>query len=391
MLIALSGCVKEEECIPPIAQNPYFEPISLAMGNFAQSLFLEILATRDENAVISPLSAYYVLTMVALGAEGDTLQEFHTVLGIHPQDLALKLSALSQDLARTRGSTTLNLAGSIWVSDYITINDDFYHAMIYYFDARAYIRNLQAQSTIDEVNAWISCHTQGLIENILDEVDDETIMLLINTLYLQARWERRFNPMGERLGYFYPEVGAPIQTTFLLSRIRHLYAVVTDYYEAVLLPYDDDRLQFFLIRPTDGAPIREFAAAHDLIYAFSKLERYIADVEVSMPMLDKEYEADMIPLLIAMGLELAFNQRLANLLGLVEENSTDRNVFISDAMQKVRIRVDAEGTAAAAATVAMPSLDGGGPLQLVFNTPYIYMILDNQTGAILFIGVVDNP
>ena len=126
-----------------------------AVSCFSLALFREVLSYGDENAVISPLSAYYVLAMVALGAREDTLYQFQSVLGSNPQELAPELTLLAQYLMYTEGNTLLNLAGSIWIDDIYTINPDFNQAMIRYFHSPAVSRNLSEQATVNEINEWI--------------------------------------------------------------------------------------------------------------------------------------------------------------------------------------------------------------------------------------------
>ena len=363
-----------------------------AISKFSQDLFREILTTGEENVVISPLSAYYVLAMVALGAREETLYEFQTLLGYDPRELAPKLSALAQYLMYTGGSTVLNLAGSVWINERFPIASEFNQAMTYYFNSSANARNLMKQATKDEINDWIYKQTNGLVDEALEEVeiDEYTMMLLINTLYVSARWDRSFNPMGQFPSVFYLESGMPLETTFLSTNFTGLFASVTDYYEAVLLPYDDDRLGFFLVRPTDGTNVRDFAATHDLTTILNNLKDH-STVAVQMPKLDKEFDILMNDQLQAMGLNQVFDSNYSDLSGLIKE--TVDLLHLSEVRQTVRILVDAEGTEAAATTIGIPSMESysPNPLDLIFNTAYLYAIFDLQTGIPLFMGVVDNP
>jgi len=227
---------------------------------------------------------------------------------------------------------------------------------------------------------------------MIKEIDPDTIMLLLNTLYLSARWSRAFNPMEESIDVFYPAHGEPIQVPFLSTASHiNLSVSVSDYYESVFLPYDDGRLGFFLVRPTDGANIREFAANHNIMTIRDRREEQ-REVKVSMPALEKEFDITMNEQLQAMGLTLAFDDNLSNLSGLVEETMLFP-VYISEVRQKVRIQVHSEGTEAVAATAVIVSEDEGQhqPIELIFNTPYIYLIYDIETSTVLFIGVVDTP
>ena len=363
-----------------------------AISDFSQELFRQALAAEDvdcENIVISPLSAYYALAMVALGAGGRTLEEFAYVLGQEPSTLAPELAELATSLMDVSGSTLLTVAGSVWIRDDFTIHPEFDQMMVDYFGAPAFPRSFD-QSTVDEINSWISYQTNELIEEAIEEINDEDMMYLINTLYLLTKWAEEFYPMTESVRSFTPESGVAQDTDFISTGTVALNVSVTDAYEAVLLPYDDGRLGFFMVRPTDGTLIRDFANTHYLADIFTGLQRHV-DVVVHMPELDKEFEITMNYMLNAMGLREAFSSG-ADLFGLVEYVSGGW-LEISTVRQMARVIVDKEGTEAAAATVvevanwSMPA----PPLVLDFNTPYIYAIYDLETGIPLFIGILDYP
>jgi len=306
-----------------------------AIFHFSQTLFREVLAMGEENPVISPLSAYYALAMVALGAGGETRAEFEAVLGRDPEKLAAELYALARSLTYTRGSTALTIAGSVWTAEDFTIAPDFAAAMMDYFAAPAESRDFSAQTTVDEINAWVSEQTEGLIEELIQEIGRDEVMLLINTLYFSAKWAEAFNPMTEGPGEFRPAAGPAIEVPFLTAGRGSKAVSVTNTYEAAMLPYDDGRLGFLLVRPTDGTPVRDFVVAHDLGAIMAGLAMEY-DVQVRMPKLDLEFEIGLIGLLEAMGLREVFGD-FADLSGLLEE---DMPLRISRVLQKVRLIVD---------------------------------------------------
>jgi len=379
---------QEEE--PPVALvtdgNP--DEAKAAIFAFSQALFREVLALGEENPVISPLSAYYALAMVALGAGGETRAEFEAVLGRDPEMLARDLRTLTQQLTGTSGSTILNIAGSIWAAEEYTIIPAFAAAMREYFDAPAMSRDFGAPETVDEINAWVAERTEGLIEELIDSIGQDEVMLLINTLYFSAKWAEAFNPMTEYQGEFRPAHGDAVEIPFLSTSPGAFSVAMTDVYEAVMLPYDDGRLGFLLVRPTGGISVREFAVDQDLGEVIAGLEMR-EDVQVRMPKLDMEFEFLLNDLLKAMGLQEVFGD-YSDLSGLLEE---DECLRISSVLQKVRLLVDEEGTEAAAATVVAIERMGIALnlLELTFDTPYLYAIYDLETGVPLFMGVLDHP
>ncbi|MCL2368255.1 MAG: serpin family protein [Oscillospiraceae bacterium] len=408
----LAGCAPgAAEPLPTDAPTPQQEPEStpepeqevpmtpttelpadtyLAIADFSQTLFRELLAGDEENPVISPLSAYFALAMVALGARGETWDEFEAVLGRNPAELAGDLAALTASLTDTGGSTVLNIANSVWVADEFTVDPSFAQVVRDHFDAPVESRDFQSPATVDEINAWVSERTEGLIEKLIDRLDPNDAMLLINTLYFQAKWAAAFNPMTEFTDTFHPATGDSVEVPFLLAETGNLALTVSDSYEAVMLPYDDGRLGFLLVRPTDGTDLRDFARTHDLSAIAAGLETHSGEVEVRMPRLDLEFEITMDDLLMNMGLMEAFVKWQADFSGLLTE---EEPLFISQVLQKVRLMVDEEGTEAAAAT-AVGIRIASAPINLItltFDSPYLYAIYDLETGLPLFIGLVDNP
>ena len=373
---------------PPTTGPAMSGEAEAAILRFSQTLFREVLALEEENPVISPLSAYYVLAMAALGAGGETLAEFSALLGREPGELAADLNHLTRRLTDTAGSTILQIAGSVWTAEDFAVNPTFQQAMADYFDAQAQSRDFAAPETLEEINAWVAQQTEGLIDQMLSDIGRDAVMLLINTLYLSAKWAEAFNPMTTHQGQFYPETGASYETTFLSTRPGTFPVAITEAYEAVMLPYDDGRLGFLLVRPTDGTPIRAFAAEHDLNEILAGLTA-TPDVQIRMPMLDLEYAVQLNEILQAMGLQAAFCDG-ADFSGISAEEEPLR---ISTVLQKVRMLVDEEGTEAAAVTVI--EIERAGILlnmiELTFNSPYLFAVYDLQAGIPLFLGLLDNP
>ncbi|MCL2577082.1 MAG: hypothetical protein FWE27_03415 [Defluviitaleaceae bacterium] len=402
LIASFIGCTNEdenphslesalEESKVNITAYEYFpENTGLAISRFSQDLFRKLLASDDKNVVVSPVSAYYVLSMVSLGAEGDTLYEFESVLGGNAHEIARELSALSHNLTSAGSSTRINMAGSVWVTDDYIINPDFNRTMITYFHAPALTRDFSEQSVVDEINAWIYDQTQGLIDKTLEQIEPDVIMLLINTLYLSAKWASNFNPMAERQSVFYPENCEQTEVTFLYTNHISLSVSITDYYEAVLLPYSG-RLGFFMVRPTTGKSVRDFATSYDILKIFNEID-IRSEVLVSMPMLDLDYSIRMNDYLEMMGLILAFDDRLSGLGEMIEDDAS-KHIYLSEVRQQIRLKVHSEGTEASAITVGLPALESAlqQPIEINFNTPYIFMIYDTHTNIPLFMGVTDNP
>jgi len=377
---------EQEPDLVPASDLPLETPEAILA--FSQALFRGVLDLDNQNPVISPLSAYYVLAMTALGAGGETAAEFQALLGREPATLARDLHALTASLSATNGGTDLNIAGGVWTDDTFTIHPEFAALLEEYFDAPAESLDFGDPETVRIINTWVYEQTHGLIEDFLSSISQNDMMLLVNTLYFRGQWAEAFHPMTAFDGMFYPADGIGVEAGFLSTHSVPLFVSVTDRYEAVSLPYDDDRLAFLLVRPTDRADVREFAASFDLAETLTSLEIHDS-VQVRMPMLDLTFESELNLLLEQMGLRSAFH----DLAEFPDLTTGDESLLITSVFQKVRLLVDEEGTEAAAATGVMigaTSIDLN-QLNLTFDTPYLYVIYDMELGIPLFIGILENP
>jgi len=326
--------------------------------------------------------------MTALGAGGQTALEFQDVLGLDPMELARELQALTASLTSAGGNTALNIAGGVFTDEAFVIDPAFAALLAEYFDAPAQSLDFEDPRTVQEINAWVAEQTHGLIEDLLPSIGRDAMMLLINTLYFSAQWAEPFHPMRSFDGVFHLADGTEVEVPFLSTRAVSLSVSVTDQVEAVSLPYDDDRLAFLLVRPTDGTDIRQFAADFDLAETLASLESRDS-VRVWMPKLDLTFDLALNDLLQRMGLIEAFGDA-ADFSGLTAGDETLR---ISRVLQKVRLLVDEEGTEAAAATaieIEVTSINLE-QLDLVFDTAYLYVIYDVALGVPLFMGIWENP
>ena len=389
-MVLPTACVDENENSYPAFYTAAANS-NEAIAMFSQALFQEVLVAGGENAVISPLSAYFALAMVAQGASGQTLDEFHRLLNWQPNDLAPELYKLAELLTNTRGDTVLNIAGSVWFSDAFTVNEQFNNTMKNYFDAPAYSRDFFSPATVNEINNWVYDRTEGLIDDIVEGFTPYDVMLLINALYFKGQWANAWGPMVPQYDTFYLACGEDVEVELLATSASQFYVTTTEQYQATMLPYECGQFGFMLVRPTDDTPVRDFALTHNLADIFGNLQQQ-QHVIIRMPGFDFEYEITMNNVLQNMGLRNAFDDSNADFTGLVNENH--RPIYISEVLQKARIIVDRYGTEAAAVTavrVEFLMARYPSPTVLTFNTPYLYVIYHLPTGIPLFMGVVDDP
>lgn len=384
--------VKAENAIQlDLAPCTDFTPAS----KFGMKLFAETLKTEDENPVISPVSAYLCLAMVMLGAEGDTLQEFENVMGGDTVAVASLAHDLSEKLMDTKGDTILNIANSLWADDdKVIVRPGFVQGVTDYFDGEIYQADLPSKEALDDINAWVKDKTEGLIPKLHDEpYPDDTVLVLLNSLYMKAKWQRVFEGYATRDKTFTKADGKELEAPFMQMYMEEQQYIGGDGVEGILLPYDDGKTAFVALRPTDGTAARDFAAS----ITAEGLAEYVNGAEyklvnLSMPKFNLAYELYLTDALKAMGLESAFSDK-ADLTAM--GSGANGPLYLSWVFQKVKIEVNEEGTEAAAVTEAAAAEGAAEPIEepinLHLDSPFVYAVLDLETGMPLFIGLLEDP
>ena len=337
---------------------------------------LELLGrAAGENPVLSPLSAYIALAMAAEGAAGETRTQLEALLGDDAR------AAASRVLAHLAADTEniFSCADSAWVGQDTTILPDYLDVLSRYYGAELYAAGFD----IGPMNDWVKERTRGLIPVLFDQpLDPLTRLVLINTLYMKAKWAVPFDSYSTREGTFYgadrEEAAQFMHRTGNMDLIRH------EDYEGVILPYRGSGMCFAAIKPTRGT-VRELLAGLDTL----DFETENIRVALSLPKFALDYGTGLTDMLADMGCTAPFEPGAADFSGM----SRAEELFISAVVQKVRIIVDEEGTEAAAATGALAGATAmpAEPYYLNFDEPFLYFVLDTETRAPLFAGICDMP
>ncbi len=399
LLAGLSGCAAEADSNlmkdvvaagwPTTADQPDAD-YTQSMQAFAWKLMQETMAD-DGNVLISPSSVYLALAMTLNGADTDTLTAMKN---------ALMAQGLTDDQIN-QGSRNwiinnshyedfdLKIANSIWIREGYPVAPAFLQVNADFFAAAARQLDFSQPSAADTINGWINDKTEGKIEEVIDEIDPSTVMFLINAIYFLADWQDPFDGQETRDNAFQTPDGQVI--TKFMNRLADWQFVENDSASGVILPYKGGRFAMVALLPDDAMSARDLAGgmtaeSFTALLASSSTQNGL----VSLPKFETEYENSLKDALTALGMGVAFGGG-ADLSRMTA--SGDKGLFIGDVIHKTFIRVDEEGTEAAAVTVveilesAMPMPDQS----LVFDRPFVYGIVDLETGVPLFLGILDDP
>lgn len=346
--------------------------------------------SRDEsrNTLISPLSVISALAMTANGAQGDTLQQMEDVFGCSIPELNSYLASYLQTLPEEE-KYKLHIANAIWFKDsgafsveqgFLQANADLYHVGLYKapFD----------HTTVKEINGWVAEHTDNMIKNILNEIDEYAVMYLVNALSFDAEWESVFYEHQVRDGIFTKEDG----TT---SKMKLMYSTERDYLETeqaegFLKYYADRKYAFAALLPKEGVTVSELLDSLTGEELHSILEHPVnTTVHGAIPKFKSEYNAELREILLEMGMEDAFDMEEADFSGIGSHR--EGNLYISNVVHKTFIEVSERGTRAGAATMVAMSAGAAAPQEIrtvYLDRPFVYMIVDCETNLPVFIGTI---
>lgn len=390
--------------------------------------------TDDESVFISPISIALALGMAYNGAAGETETAMAKALqleGLLQEGLlqeALLQEALLQEGPRQEGllqdSTTtaspdadgtrltradinasnlallealtgtgarLDIATSIWYRQEFALNPAFVEETQRYYRARISALDFAAPESVDVINRWVSDATRGLIPAVVDQLDEDQIMLLLNAVYFKGDWTAPFDPQQTRDMPFYRPSGdsRPVPMMYQDGRFGYF----EDGFQAVRLPYgDDERLAMYVFLPPRGADFYEFSASLDYETLADAFSRFVpGHGEVLLPRMDVSYKTRLNAALQELGMGIAFDPGRADFSRLHPAGS--RNIYISDVIHQSVLKVDEEGTEAAAVTsvdfrvTSLPVYD----FRFQADRPFVVVIRDDATGALLFVGAVVDP
>ena len=354
------------------------EEFKTAMANFSMTLFKNTLTKDDKNDLNSSLSAMMCLAMIANGANGDTKTQMENVLGMDIDSLNKALYAYNSSFYRA-DNCKLNLANSIWFRDdeaAINVEKDFLQTNANWYDAQIYKAAFD-HSTIKVINNWVKENTEGMIDEIINSIDDDTIMYLINALAFDAEWAVKYVD-NDVIDYTFTNYDQKEHQVTMLSSQENTY-IQSDEVVGFKKNYAGDTYSFVALLPNEDIDIYDYINSLDgekwlNLWASQSTEK----VYVKMP--EFTYDCSMIlsPILKSLGMTDMFDGNKADFSKL--GRSKRGNIYVSDVCQKTYIKVDRNGTKAAAVT--------WGEMKNTTTVYFVYAIVDNATGLPLFTGAV---
>lgn len=373
-----------------------FDQLKNGINEFSMNMYSALPA--DKNIFYSPYSIASALSMLDVGAGGTTKNELENALGITDLDKwndEMK-AYLSKDWSQ---NTFVNTANSVWMNkgtswstdierDFLTPAKDYYSGEVYEADF-----NGQADKVVQNINNWVSTNTNKMIPEILKEIPGGTVMMLINAVYFEGKWDTPFTEDKTFQSSFY---GTDKES---VVDMMHLYGEHFTYMDngeikGITLPYDSDNVVMKVFMPTaDDGDINELfdklsnEKKQKLIDSLDDASNVEIDT-LQLPKFTDEQRIDGLDdILKNMGIQSAYSDN-------ADFSKIADGIAVSSVNHRAKVIVDENGTKAAAETDIMVKETAMMPSEETYNfivdKPFVYVIEDQSTGMILFMGRVNS-
>jgi serpin B len=375
-------------------------PLVQGLNRFAFDLYHNLPDDSGSNRIFSPYSISLAFSMVYAGARGNTETEMAEVMHYlsqesqHPAFNALdqrlgRLGEVAKPAAATpEEAFRLSIANSVWGQQGFPFEEAYLATL-----ARHYGAGLQTVDFANHpdqasqlINDWISDQTEERIRDMVPEgaVSEMTRLVLANAIYFKAVWLFPFNEKDTSDSPFTLLDGSQEAVPLMQNNTVRMPFFEGDGYHAAIIPYRGDKVDMLVILPAEGQfEMVEGRLSPEMLTEIRQGAE-VHDVRLTMPKFDYDMELDLVDLLSGMGMADAFH-------GGADFSGIGAGLSISEALHKATITVDEEGTEAAAATMIAMEVSAMEGAELSLDHPFIYALIERESGVILFLGRVLNP
>jgi serpin B len=386
-----------QESLPTEPVKIDLTPVQVSLvgsGNsFAFDIFREVVgnAAASENIMISPLSISYALSMALNGAYGTTQDSMFKALRINdltPEELNNSFKNLTKSLLTVDQRVLMAIANSVWIEQDFLVKQSFIDILTRYYNAESREFDIDDSTVPDKINAWIEDKTNGLIKDMIDKLDDNTVMLLINAIYFKGKWKLQFDKNETDQKPFYKPGGSSAEVPTMIQT-ADFKVYDGDGFILGEFPYGQGNFVMDIILPD----AREGASALLPSVTDEAFTGWIGNLSVNkvdlyLPRFKYGYKKQLNDILTDMGMGIAFND------GADFTNIADYPpLIINRVLHQSFIETNEEGTEAAAVTTVEFGTTSYPPPNVQFNADhaFLYIIRETTTNTIIFMGRVADP
>ena len=356
-------------------------------NNFALNLFSEMKGVGSN--VVSPMSVTYLMAMLANGAEASTREEIMDAIGAKDFDIDEMNAFYAYLIRRAKTAdkqTTLNIANYIALNKEFKLKKKFASTIADSYQGAVESLDFTNPESTKRINGWCSEHTNNMIPTIIDQVEPSAVAYILNAIYFNGTWTDKFDKNNTNKEQFNGYT-RDIMYVDMMHRNAKYYYTSNDVYSAVTLPYGSGAYSMTVILPNEGKFISDLTKTLNAD-TIASLRRNMEEclVDLKLPRFTTEMKLPLKGIVAKLGAPSMFDATRADF-----SSFANGNVYVSEMLQKAKIEVSEEGTKAAAVTMGMVKLTSMRPqeprrVDFHCDRPFVYMIQDNYTGAILFMG-----
>lgn len=352
------------------------------------------LGKTEKNLIFSPASITSAMAMTYIGAKDGTLDEisktfyFNTDIDKFSKDYKTLINLNSDK----KSSLKFYNANSLWIQKNLELNKNFLDLNKQYFSSSLCYTdfiNTPEKSRL-EINNWVEKNTNNKITNLLkpSSIDNATRLVLVNALYFKGTWKDKFDKEKNTENDFQIDRKKFVKTVFMNRYIDSWY--YSDRFSQIIeIPYSSKNFSLMIILPKSYKKLKKIEKK--LTYEYYNnyiLNKEKKRINLSIPKFDIESEFDLKKTLSNLGIKEAFTNN-ANFSGI----TNSENLYISNVVHKANIAIDEEGTEAAAATAVIMRKTAMllENVDFIVNKPFIYILRNNETNCIYFMGKITNP
>ncbi len=373
------------------------ESIASANNEFAVDFYKQVLDEESsKNIFFSPASMYVAFSLLYEGAKNETAEQIQQVFGFEP-NVSARHNATSHALSslnRDDPHATLNMASALWIANHFAPYESYLDvARSTYLAGAQTVDFTDENDSVKRINDWAAEKTNDKIKEVItrEDVDEYTAMVINNAIYFKGTWLTQFPEADTRESEFHIDATNSVNADFMNvdSRFNYIYS---DGAQVLQMPYKGDRLSMLVILPVNP-DMRQFEES----LSAQQIQRWtdnmtMRDISVSMPKFETRTNYLLNDHLTAMGMPDVFSEFIADLsgIGIIPHGDT---LYVDKATQDTYVKVNEEGTEAAAITSISTSYRETGTYvhPFIVDHPFVFVIQDDESGMILFMGRISNP
>jgi len=364
-----------------------------ANNQFALNFYSNVAEGKENNNIFfSPISISTAFAIAYEGAREDTAQQIQAIFGFVEDDneRRTEFQLFQNSLNKEDEDYSLNIANALWIKQGYQINPQFIDVAKTYYDSEVDNVDFVTDKGVDTINEWVKLKTDNKIEELLAKgsTDVLTRLVITNAIYFNGEWVYPFSPDWTSQSDFHTSQNETVKVLMMDLGARKLNYAQNDLLEVIELPYKGERLSMLVLLPKEIDGIKSLEE-NLTVERLSQWQESLSETQIAvfLPKFTAETKYNLKENLQNMGMTIPFDKNDADFTGI---NETEQ-LYIDEAVHKAFVNVHELGTEAAAATGLEFRLTSGPPATFRADHPFVFLIQDDETGQILFMGKVVDP